>query len=422
MGSPEVAKSALIYILDFVIIVSFHAGTEAEMISNVKESLDIVKELIVSQDLYDYEFYFVNHPAEINWRQNNADIFSRITNIASGIQFNNNELIPILGRELLSLKTLHQLTSPRMPLFSMASRVKDPDNRIYHVPMMNIHLDIPIDISTLNQALKELISTDYYLVRTDRFFHIYGSGLMTEEEWKDWNLKFLMTDFLVSPRYIGHCLKRGCNLLRANATKFLKITVPMVLQMESAETRKYHEVKIFAVIKHTSQFTEGGEPYFRHLFDVEEHAVHIAMEIGLSEKEVSLIRQAAILHDSIEDTDTDYEDIAQLTNTKVADLVAILSNDKRKPRKERNRSFLGQIEMAPLQARVIKLADIYTNLLSIEKEIIAGKEINFDYLEKAKAFLDVLGKQLKNTLVFKNAITLVASMGTQNDHRYRYAV
>ena len=312
-------------------------------VRNAANSLDIVKELIISQDLHNCEFHFLSHPAEINWRQKHADVFSKIANIASGIRFNNQELVPVLGWELVHSEPLRQLTSPETPLLSITSKVKAADDRICHLPMMNIHLDVPIDIRTLNDALAKLISADYYLLRTDRFYHIYGNGLMTEDEWKEWNLKFLMVDFLVSPRYIGHSLAGGCNKLRINAAKSLKTTVPhLVLQREHCKSLDYQEAKVFAVAKHTSQLTQRGEPYCRHLFEVEKHTMDIGREIGLPERELSPMRQAAVLHDSIEDTDTDYEDIVKLTGTKVADMVAVLSNDKRMPKDERDEIFLSK--------------------------------------------------------------------------------
>lgn len=387
------------------------------------ESLDVINKLIVLQELYEHEFYIVNHSAEMNWRQLNSDVFSKIANIKSGIKFNNHKLISIKGNDLIQTEILNELTSPGKPVLSLASKVKTTDGEIYHLPMMNIHLNIPLELTTLNEALHTLISGEYYLMCTDRYFHVYGSGLMPEEEWKKWNLKFLMVDFLVSPRYVGHSLERGFNLLRINSTEFLKTTTPhLVMKTGHEEYTKYQEVKKFAIIKHSSQLTINGKPYFQHLFAVEEYAVDIARETGLPESDIFIIRKAAVLHDSIEDTNTDYEDIVKIADTKVADIVAILSNDKRKPKGERDQEFLEQIKKASLQVQTIKLADIYSNLTSINRDLIEGKDINVDYLKKADLFLSVLDVQLQKTSVYKNCKVLTERMILQDDYRYRHII
>lgn len=380
------------------------------MIPNDATSLDVIKYLITSQDLYNHEFYFAVHRAEINWRQTHADVLSKLAHVASAVHFSTHDLIPMPGREIVDSQSLHKLLSPDNPILSIASKVRAADGCSYHLPMMNLHLDIPITIDTLYNVLNTLIPVDFYLLRTDRYFHVYGTGLMTDHAWTEWNLKFLMADCLVSPRYIGHSLERGYNTLRTNATDSIKTIVPQLVPHTEAsdEAIKYREAKVFAIIKHASQLTKGGEPYFRHLLDVENYTVDIAVEIGLPDREVSLMRQAAVLHDTIEDTDTDYEDLAELTGTTVADMVATLSNDKRRPKEERNEVFAKQIETAPLHVQAIKLADIYANLSSIHREVTAGAEINVDYLKRAGVFLSILERQLKDTTVFKRCKNLAS--------------
>jgi len=71
---------------------------------------------------------------------------------------------------------------------------------------------------------------------------------------------------------------------------------------------------------------------------------------------------AGILHDVIEDTTGDYDDIAEGVSVEVADLVACLTKDMRVREEEREILYDQQLLAGPWQARLIKLADVYDNL------------------------------------------------------------
>ena len=74
---------------------------------------------------------------------------------------------------------------------------------------------------------------------------------------------------------------------------------------------------------------------------------------------------AGWLHDTIEDTDTDYDDIYKQFGRDVADGVAVLSKDRRLPKEERDLQYAAQLRKASWQAQVVKMADIAANLQSI---------------------------------------------------------
>ncbi len=69
----------------------------------------------------------------------------------------------------------------------------------------------------------------------------------------------------------------------------------------------------------------------------------------------------ALLHDIIEDTLGDFDEIAQQFGAEVATIVAAMSKDKRLPEPERERDYDRQLVAGPWQARVIKLADALDN-------------------------------------------------------------
>lgn len=77
--------------------------------------------------------------------------------------------------------------------------------------------------------------------------------------------------------------------------------------------------------------------------------------------------KAAILHDTVEDTDTTLEEIENVFGKKVCSIVAEVTDDKSLPREKRK---LLQIEHAPgssCEAKLVKLADKLYNLRDLEK-------------------------------------------------------
>lgn len=191
-------------------------------------SIDVVKEIIKRNDLYEGEFYLLAHKAQVNWRQINNTMFKKIDNTKSGIKFDEYNLIHISGHELLECKDIGHFSSTNNPLVSLTSAFKI-QNDMKHIPMMNLHLNEPIEEEKLYNVLSSIIENEFWLIRTDRFYHLYSNYIMSIDDWKEWNLKFLMLDCLVSPRYIGHSLQRNFNLLRQNATDSIKTIIPYVV-------------------------------------------------------------------------------------------------------------------------------------------------------------------------------------------------
>ncbi len=117
----------------------------------------------------------------------------------------------------------------------------------------------------------------------------------------------------------------------------------------------------FAAIKHTDQRRKGErqEPYFNHLAEV----AHILAEHTGGQDAVLIA--AGLLHDTLEDTDTTYEELTKEFGEDVANLVREVTDDKSLPKAERKRL---QIENAPHKsprAKMIKIADKISNLKSI---------------------------------------------------------
>src|SRR5437588_3817791 len=86
------------------------------------------------------------------------------------------------------------------------------------------------------------------------------------------------------------------------------------------------EAIAFAARAHRPQLRKDGQtPYVSHVFRVCLVARHL---FGV---EASEVLTAAVLHDTIEDTTTDRDDLAEQFGETVAGWVALLSKDKRLP-------------------------------------------------------------------------------------------
>jgi guanosine-3',5'-bis(diphosphate) 3'-pyrophosphohydrolase len=117
------------------------------------------------------------------------------------------------------------------------------------------------------------------------------------------------------------------------------------------------EALAFADRKHRHQFRRDGvTPYVEHPKAV---MAIVETEFGVRDPETLA---AALLHDTIEDTATDYDEIRERFGKRVADMVAVLTKDKLLPEKTREREDFRQLARGPLAAKICKVADTLHNL------------------------------------------------------------
>lgn len=134
----------------------------------------------------------------------------------------------------------------------------------------------------------------------------------------------------------------------------------------------------YAAQKHTHQVRKGEarEPYINHPSDVAYNVARIRPD------DVNLIC-AAVLHDTIEDTDAEYDDILELFGEDVANLVAEVTDNKALPKAERKQA---QIDSAPHKsdrAKILKLCDKASNL----EAMAYSPPVSWD-LDRRKSYLD----------------------------------
>jgi guanosine-3',5'-bis(diphosphate) 3'-pyrophosphohydrolase len=134
--------------------------------------------------------------------------------------------------------------------------------------------------------------------------------------------------------------------LKAKRTKTLNSERPELFQ----------EAAAFAARAHRHQLRKDGRtPYISHLTRV---ALTLT-QVFWCDDAVTLA--AALLHDTIEDTTTDYDDLHDRFGKQVADAVAALTKNMTLPEKEREEEYHNRMARADWRVRLVKLADVYDN-------------------------------------------------------------
>jgi len=125
----------------------------------------------------------------------------------------------------------------------------------------------------------------------------------------------------------------------------------------------------FAARAHKSQLRkDGATPYAAHPFRVCLVVRHV---FGIDDPKVLT---AALLHDTIEDTTTDYDDVADRYGPEVAGWVAALTKDMRLPDEAREAAYHRTLANADWPVYVCKLADVYDNLSDSATLSVKGRE------------------------------------------------
>ena len=113
----------------------------------------------------------------------------------------------------------------------------------------------------------------------------------------------------------------------------------------------------FAARKHQGQTrADDRTPYFSHVARVTLILTHV---FGCEDEEVLT---AALLHDTIEDTATDYDEVAELFGERVAGYVVTLTKNVMLAKQEREEEYAARLVAAPEEVMIAKMADLYDNL------------------------------------------------------------
>ncbi|XP_042198951.1 guanosine-3',5'-bis(diphosphate) 3'-pyrophosphohydrolase MESH1 [Callorhinchus milii] len=130
-----------------------------------------------------------------------------------------------------------------------------------------------------------------------------------------------------------------------------------------SDVRGILEAADFAAKKHKNQRRKDpeGTPYINHPLGVARILSH---EAGITDLAVL---QAALLHDTVEDTDTTFAEIEEQFGRKVRSIVAEVTDDKSLPKQERKDQQVLHARNCSYEAKLVKLADKLYNLRDLKR-------------------------------------------------------
>ena len=151
----------------------------------------------------------------------------------------------------------------------------------------------------------------------------------------------------------------------------------------SPDIRRVMAALAFAARVHANQRRKGAaqEPYVNHLIEVAE----LVAEATAGADEDALV--AALLHDVAEDCGVSGAALAEAFGPEVARVVAECSDDMTLPKEERRRARIASASRKTPRARMVKIADMISNLRAAAASPPAGwpVERRLGYLEGCRA-------------------------------------
>jgi|SRR6476619_6306621 (p)ppGpp synthase/HD superfamily hydrolase len=158
----------------------------------------------------------------------------------------------------------------------------------------------------------------------------------------------------------------------------------------------------FAARRHSDQRRKGTarEPYINHLTEV-------AALLAEATSDPALIA-AGYLHDTLEDTATEFEELESFFGKQIASLVAEVTDDKSLPKAERKHLQITKTASKTVGARLIKIADKTSNLRALAMSPPAdwGSDRALEYVEWAeKVVANCRGLNLVLERAFDTAVS-----------------
>ena len=151
----------------------------------------------------------------------------------------------------------------------------------------------------------------------------------------------------------------------------------------------------YAAEAHANQRRKGAaqEPYLNHLVEVMDL---VARATGGQDIELLI---AALLHDVVEDTAVTQDQLAQTFGERVARVVHENSDDMSLPKDERRRQRIAGMAKKSADARMVKTADVISNLRAMATSPPAGwtADRKLGYLEGCRQLIDA-GRGANSTL------------------------
>lgn len=132
-------------------------------------------------------------------------------------------------------------------------------------------------------------------------------------------------------------------------------------ELESEAFTDFVRALAFASRKHSGQRRKDADasPYINHPIAL---VSILAVEAGIDDSDTLC---AALLHDTLEDTETSTEELVETFGDEIAALVQEVTDDKRLPKQERKRLQIEHAAHLSARAGLVKLADKIANLRDV---------------------------------------------------------
>ena len=141
----------------------------------------------------------------------------------------------------------------------------------------------------------------------------------------------------------------------------------------------------FAAEKHRNQRRKDAEasPYINHPIQL----AHILVQADIEDP---VVLAAALLHDTIEDTNTTFEELEIVFGYQLANIVGECSDNKALGKLERKQAQIDRAAVVSREAKLVKLADKIANVNDINDAPPAGwsLERKREYFDWAKRVVD----------------------------------
>ena len=160
--------------------------------------------------------------------------------------------------------------------------------------------------------------------------------------------------------------------------------------------------ELFAKKKHSGMTQKDGSPSSEHL----EAVVNRLKSLGVVDEDLLC---AGWLHDTIEDTDTSFDDLFERFGSRVAVLVSSLSKDTSLPKKQKEQAYVKQLREASPDAKLVKLCEISANLSDLKK-YSPSKSKRLRYLKLKRRNLVAIKDDLVESNNYPKSRTLLESV------------
>lgn len=155
------------------------------------------------------------------------------------------------------------------------------------------------------------------------------------------------------------------------------------------------EIKDFAIMKHNGQKRKyTGEPYINHPISLAQIIRQVCDKISettaIDIDYINRLENVAYLHDTVEDTDATVEEIRERFGEYYASMTEWLTNISKPTdgnRSIRKKIDLDHILQAPVDAIIVKLADVYDNCKDLEKRDKGFAQV---YFKEKRQFINAL--------------------------------